>query len=120
VEGWEDRLVDAGRQAVTAVTRTIFARGSVAACQFQASPFYEAVEAELAETPETESTKHRVLAAALAHCREIAEPSAQPPFVLARIKSALALLEAAADVQEPPLPVPEGAPRFRVVQGGRA
>lgn len=116
----EAKLLEAGREAVAAVTRTLFHDGTAVQCQLQASAFYEALRVELELIPGHELERRQALSAAIAQCDEAALPSATPLFILARLKAAVALLEAMSSQRTSQPHVPAGAPRLRVVQGGRA
>jgi hypothetical protein len=119
VSDGEINLIETGRAAVAAVTRILLHDGTAAQCQLQASLFYEALRVELASVPEHERERRHILSAAVAHCNEIALPTSTPLFILARLKAALALLESSMPGRRPPASVLEGAPRLRLVQGGR-
>jgi hypothetical protein len=116
----EAKLLETGREAVAAVTRTLFHHGTAVQCQLLASTFYETLRFELELIPGHELERRQAFSAALAQCEEAALPSATPLFILARLKAAVALLEGLSSQRTSQPRVPDGAPRLRVVQGGRA
>src|SRR5215203_7004822 len=80
--------------------------------QFLASEFYEAVKAELDQTPRHEADRVGTLAAAADQCRRSAENCTSPQLMLVEIRAAVSMLSASPGVQ------PGAVVRFRPAASG--
>jgi hypothetical protein len=103
----------AGRMAQEAL------RGaSVVRLQFLASEFYEAVKAELGQTPPHEAARVGALAAVAHQCLRSAENCTSPHLMVVEIRTAVSMLSESAECQ--PGVVVRFTPQLRLIQGGRS
>ena len=104
-----------GNDVVARMAQEVVRGAGVVRLQFLASEFYEAVKAELDQTPRHEAGRVSVLAAAADQCRRLAENCTSPQLMLVDIRAAVSMLNESAAIRP-------GAvvfkPQLRVIQGG--
>ena len=86
--------------------------------QLLASQFYEAVKAELDQTPRHEAAKVSALAATVNQCRRSAQDCLSPHLMLVQVRAAVAMLSAPPPQQTET--VVRFRPQLRLIQGGLA
>jgi len=99
-------LVALGRDATERVALGIRAGATLTHCQLIASPFYDALRDHGEMAPRLREARQ--------WCEWAADVTATPEIMLARLKTALAVLADA----EPALQRPTARPMLRVIQGG--
>jgi len=107
-------LAKLGNDVVARMAQEVVRGASVVRLQFLASEFYEAVKAELDQTPRREAVG--ALAATLDQCRRAAENCTSAQLMLVEIRAAVSMLGESAGVQ--PRAVVRFRPQLRVIQGG--
>ena len=105
-----------GNDVVARMAQEVVRGASGVRLQFLASEFYEALKAELDQTPRHEADRVGALAAAADQCRRSAENCASPQLMLVEIRAAVSMLGESAGVQ--PGAVVRFRPQLRVIQGG--
>jgi|1185.fasta_scaffold1042506_2 hypothetical protein len=105
-----------GNDVVARMAQEVVRGASVMRLQFLASEFYEAVKAELDQTPRHEAVRVSALAAAADQCRRSAENCTSPQLMLVEIKVAVSMLSESAGAK--PGAVIRFRPQLRVIQGG--
>ena len=105
-----------GNDVVARMAQEVVRGGRVMRLQFLASEFYEAVKAELNQTPRHEAVRVGALAAAADQCRRSADNCTSPQLMLVEIRAAVSMLSESAGVQ--PGAVVRFRPQLRVIQGG--
>jgi hypothetical protein len=111
-------LVRAARIVVDSVARNIANHGSGVYSALLASQLYETIKGELARTPRQAAATVGVLSAALDQCRNAAVHVDAPDLMEGELRAAVETLERAMPAEA--LTRAAGAPRFRVIEGGRA
>jgi hypothetical protein len=101
-------LVALGRDATERVALGIRTGATLTHCQLIASPFYDALRGEGETAPRLREARR--------WCEWAADAKATPDVMLARLKTALAVLAGA----EPHVHHANGRPMLRVIQGGLA
>src|SRR5215204_6424886 len=81
-----------GNDVVARMAQEAVRGASVVRLQFLASEFYEAVKAELDQTPRHEADRDGTLAAAADQCRRSAENCTSPQLMLVEIRAAVSVL----------------------------
>ena len=109
-------LAKLGNDVVARMAQEVVRGASVMRLQFLASEFYEAVKAELNQTPRHEAVRVGALAAAADQCRRPAENCTSPQLMLVEIRAAVSMLSESGGVQ--PGAVVRFRPQLRVIQGG--
>lgn len=110
-------LIELGMNAVGVIAANATAGGSPVYAQLVASEFYEALQAELQDTPPEYYARRGALAAAIDQCRRSATAGASVGIALAELRAALAILDAPTTA----IPLsPRLRPRLRVIEGGRS
>src|SRR5215208_5835240 len=104
-----------GNDVVARMAQEVVRGAGVVRLQFLASEFYEAVKAELDQTPRHEASRVGALVAAADQCRRSAE-NCTSPQLLVEIRAAVSMLSESAGVQ--PGAVVRFRPQLRVIQGG--
>ena len=112
-------LVRAARIVVDSVARNIANHGSGVYSALLASQLYETIKGELARTPRQAAATVGVLSAALDQCRNAAVHVDAPDLMEGELRAAVETLERAAMQSHAPTHA-GSAPRFRVIEGGRA
>ena len=79
-----------GNDVVARMAQEVVKGASVVQLQFLASEFYEAVKAELDQTPRHEAVRTGALAAAVDQCRGAAENCTSAQLMLVEIRAAVA------------------------------
>src|SRR5215204_2728046 len=105
-----------GNDVVARMAQEAVRGASVMRLQFLASEFYEAIKAELDQTPRHEADRVGTLAAAADQCRRSAENCASPQLMLVEMRAAVSMLGESAGVQRGA--VVRFRPQLRVIQGG--
>ena len=105
-----------GNDVVARMAQEVVRGAGVVRLQFLASEFYEAVKAELDQTPRHEASRVGALVAAADQCRRSAENCTSPQLMLVEIRAAVSMLSESAGVQ--PGAVVRFRPQLRVIQGG--
>ena len=105
-----------GNDVVARMAQEVVRGAGVVRLQFLASEFYEAVKAELDQTPRHEAVRVCALAAAADQCRRSAENCTSPQLMLVEIRAAVSMLSTSPGVQ--PGAVVRFRPQLRVIQGG--
>jgi hypothetical protein len=108
-----------GTDVVVRMAKEVVSGGSLVQLQLLASHFYEAVKAELDQTPRHEAGKAGALAAAADQCRRAAQNCLSVHLMVVEIRAAVAMLSASAGEQQAGA-VPRFKPQLRVIQGGLA
>src|SRR5215208_3211140 len=80
------------RQRISTTKRVRKTRSSASGAPFLASEFYEAVKAELDQTPRHKAGRVGALAAAADQCRRSAENCTSPQLMLVEIRAAVSVL----------------------------
>ena len=106
-----------GTDVVARMAQEVVTGGSLVQLQLLASQFYEAVKAELDQTPRHEAEKAGALAAAADQCRRAAQNCRSAHLMLVEIRAAVTMLNAG---QPPVGAVLRFKPQLRVIQGGLA
>ena len=101
---------------VARMAQEVVSGASVMRLQFLASEFYEAVKAELNQTPRHEAVRVGALAAAADQCRRSAENCTSPQLMLVDIRAAVSMLSESAGMR--PGAVVRFRPQLRLIQGG--
>ena len=109
-------LAKLGNDVVARMAQEVVRGGSVMRLQFLASEFYEAVKAELDQTPRHEAGRVGALAAAADQCRRSAKNCTSPQLMLVDIRAAVGMLSESAGMR--PGSVVRFRPQLRVIQGG--
>src|SRR5215218_8120029 len=105
-----------GNDVVARMAQEVVRGASVVQLQFLASEFYEALKAELEQTPRHEAVRAGSLAAAADQCRRSAENCTSAQLMLVEIRAAVSMLSESPGVQ-PGAGVRFG-PQLRLIQGG--
>ena len=105
-----------GNDVVARMAQEVVRGATVVRLQFLASEFYEAVKAELDQTPRHEAVRVGALAAAADQCRRSAENCTSPQLMLVDIRAAVSMLSESAGMR--PGAVVRFRPQLRVIQGG--
>jgi hypothetical protein len=105
-----------GNDVVARMAQEVVRGASVMRLQFLASEFYEAVKAELDQTPRHEAVRVGALAAAVDQCWRAAENCTSAQLMLVDIRAAVSMLSESPGVQ--PGAVVRFRPQLRVIQGG--
>ena len=108
-----------GTDVVARMAQQVVRGGSLVQLQLLASQFYEAVKAELDQTPRHEAPKVGALAAAADQCRRSAQNCRSAHLMLVEIRAAVTMLSESAG-QQPMGAVLRFRPQLRVIQGGLA
>src|SRR3569833_1155790 len=87
-------LVELGMNAVGVIAANATAGGSPVYAQLVASEFFEALQAELQDTPPQHYARRGALAAAIDQCRRAATAGASVGVALAELRAALAIIDA--------------------------
>ena len=111
-------LVRAARIVVDSVARNIANHGSGVYSALLASQLYETIKGELARTPRQAAATVGVLSAALDQCRNAAVHVDAPDLMEGELRAAVETLERAVEANAPARA--GSAPRFTVIEGGRA
>jgi hypothetical protein len=111
-------LVRAARIVVDSVARNIANHGSGVYSALLASQLYEIIKGELARTPRQAVVTVGVLSAALDQCRNAAVHVDEPDLMEGELRAAVETLERAMQADGPTRAA--GAPRFKVIEGGRS
>ena len=110
-------LIELGMNAVGVIAANASAGGSPVYAQLVASEFFEALQAELQDTPSQYYARRGALAAAIDQCRRAATTGTNAGVALAELRAALAII----DAPTPAFPTtPQLRPRLRGIEGGRA
>ena len=88
-----------GKDVVVRMAQEVVRGAGVVRLQFLASEFYEAVKAELDQTPRHEASRVGALVAAADQCRRSAENCTSPQLMLVEIRAAVSMLSESAGVQ---------------------
>ena len=105
-----------GDDVVARMAQEVVGGASVVQLQFLASEFYEALKAELDQTPRHEAARVGALAAAAHQCLRSAENCTSPHLLMVEIRAAVSMLSESPGVQ--PGAVVRFRPQLRVIQGG--
>ena len=105
-----------GNDVVARMAQEVVRGAGVVRLQFLASEFYEAVKAELDQTPRHEAVRAGALAAVVDQCRRAAENCTSPQLMLVEIRAAVSMLSEGPGVQ--PGAVVRFRPQLRLIQGG--
>ena len=105
-----------GNDVVARMAQEVVRGSGVVRLQFLASEFYEAVKAELDQTPPQEAIRVCALAAAADQCRRSAENCTSPQLMVVEIRAAVSMLSDSAGVE--PGAVVRFRPQLRLIQGG--
>jgi hypothetical protein len=108
-----------GTDVVARMAKEVVSGGSLVQLQLLASQFYEAVKAELDQTPRHEAEKAGALAAAVEQCRRLAQECRSAHLMLVEVRAAVAMLSESAG-QHQAGAVLRFRPQLRVIQGGLA
>ena len=108
-----------GTDVVARMAQEVVRGGSLVQLQLLASQFYEAVKAELDQTPRHEAAKAGALATAADQCRRSAQNCPSAHLMLVEIRAAVSMLNESAG-QQPMGAVLRFRPQLRVIQGGLA
>jgi hypothetical protein len=108
-----------GNDVVARMAQEVVRGATVVRLQFLASEFYEAVKAELDQTPRHEAVRVHALAAAARQCLRSAENCTSPHLMVVEIRAAVSmLLDESEGLQ--PRAVARFRPQLRLIQGGRS
>ena len=102
-----------GNDVVARMAQEVVRGATVVRLQFLASEFYEAVKAELDQTPRHEAVRVHALAAAARQCLRSAEKCTSPHLIVVEIRAAVS-----EGLQ--PRAVARFRPQLRLIQGGRS
>ena len=105
-----------GNDVVARMAQEVVGGASVVQLQFLASEFYEALKAELDQTPRHEAARVGALAAAAHQCLRAAENCTSAQLMLIEIRAAVSMLSDSAGVE--PGAVVRFRPQLRLIQGG--
>jgi len=111
-------LLKLGNDVVARMAQEVVRGATVVRLQFLASEFYEAVKAELDQTPRHQAVRVHALAAAVRQCLRSAENCTSPHLMVVEIRAAVSMLGESAGCQ--PGAVVRFRPQLRVIQGGRS
>ena len=105
-----------GNDVVARMAQEVVRGASVVQLQFLASEFYEALKAELDQTPRHEAARVGALAAAAHQCLRSAENCTSALLMLIEIRAAVSMLSDSAGVE--PGAVVRFRAQLRLIQGG--
>jgi hypothetical protein len=105
-----------GNDVVGRMAQEVVRGATVVRLQFLASEFYEAVKAELDQTPRHEAVRVHALAAAAHQCVRPAENCTSPHLMVVEIRAAVSMLGKSEGLQ--PRAVARFRPQLRLIQGG--
>ncbi len=105
-----------GNDVVARMAQEVVRGASVVRLQFLASEFYEAVKAELDQTPRHEAVSVHALAAAAHQCLRSAEKCTSPHLIVVEIRAAVSMLDESEGLQ--PRAVARFRPQLRLIEGG--
>ena len=105
-----------GNHVVARMAQEVVRGASVMRLQFLASEFYEAVKAELDQTPRHEAVRVHALAAAAYQCLRSAENCTSPHLMVVEIRAAVSMLDESEGLQ--PRAVARFRPQLRLIEGG--
>jgi hypothetical protein len=108
-----------GADVVARMAHEVVNGASAVRLQLLASEFYEALKAELNQTPRHEAAKVGALAAVADQCRRSAGNCVSAHLMLIEVRAAVAMLNGSGG-PPPPDVVVRFRPQLRVIQGGRA
>ena len=112
-------LSNLGTDVVARMAQEVVSGGNLVQLQLLASQFYEAVKAELDQTPRHEAEKVGALAAAADQCRRAAQNCRSAHLMLVEIRAAVTMLSESVG-QHQAGAVLRFKPQLRVIQGGLA
>jgi hypothetical protein len=119
MQGVAPLLSKLGADVVARMAHEVITGSTPVRLQLLASQFYEALKAELDQTPRHEAAKVGALAAAADQCRRAAGNCVSAHLMLIELRAAIAMLNDSAG-PPPSDVVVRFRPQLRVIQGGRS
>jgi hypothetical protein len=108
-----------GNEIVARMAHEVVTGASLVLLQLLASQFYEAMKADIEQTPH-EPARIGALTSAADRCRRSAENCLSPHLMLVEIRAAVAMLSAPPVAYQTDTVVRFRPPQLRVIQGGLA